>query len=153
MKGNKAVLDELNNRLSDEMTGISQYMTHANMCGNWGYDELETYIKRRAIDEMKHAELLIERILFLEGIPVLRLNHIVIGENVSEIMDVDHTTEIDAVKNYGKSVAVCFKEGDTGTRRLFEQILLDEEGHVDKIENQQAQIKQMDIENYLAEQI
>jgi bacterioferritin len=153
MKGSAAVITELNNRLSQEFTGISQYMTHSSVCENWGYKELGSYIKRRAIEEMKHAEALIERILFLEGIPEIRLNHVNIGENVQEIMDADHETELEAVKNYNKSIAVCLKEGDNGTRQLFESIVTDEEKHVDNIESQLVQIKQMKLENYLTEQI
>jgi len=153
MKGSKAVIDELNARLAGELTGITQYVTHSAMCSNWGYGELAKYIMGRAREEMGHADLLIDRILFLEGMPNIRLNHVVIGEDVKEMMEVDRDTEKEGIDGYTKSIIVCFNEKDHGTRQLFEQILNDEERHIDKIEEQLSQISQMKIENYLTEQI
>ncbi len=153
MQGNKKVIDELNARLADELTAINQYMVHAEMCDNWGYEHLHEEIQKRAIVEMKHAEKLITRILFLEGRPVVsQLNQINIGPDVEKMHKSDWKAEEVAIKGYNDSIKVATDVGDNGTREILESILTDEEGHIDWIEAQQSQIEQMGIQNYLVEQ-
>ncbi len=154
MKGNQKVLDELNFLLADELTAISQYMVHAEMCANWGYEKLASAIEKRAIEEMKHAETHIGRILFLEGRPIVStLNKITIGPDVLTILNNDHAAEEGAIKEYNKAIKLCTDEADNGTREILEDTLTDEEEHIDWIEAQQDQIKQMGIQNYLVEQL
>jgi bacterioferritin len=154
MKGNDRVLETLNQRLADELTAINQYMVHAEMCDNWGYEELDEAIQARAITEMKHAERLIARILFLEGKPVVsNLNPIHIGADVAAQHKNDWQAEHDAIQAYNEGIRLAVEVGDNGTRDLFESILVDEEDHIDWIEAQQDQIAQMGLENYLAQQI
>ncbi len=154
MKGNPKVIDALNKALADELTAINQYMVHSEMCDNWGYKVLHEKIEKRAITEMKHAERLIGRILFLEGIPIVSaLNPIHIGKTVPEQFQKDLASEIDAIKNYQEYIKVCNEVGDAGTREVFVALLQDEEGHADEIEAQLDQISQMGTENYLALQI
>ena len=154
MKGNQKVLDELNFLLADELTAISQYMVHAEMCANWGYEKLASVIEKRAIEEMKHAETHIGRILFLEGRPIVStLNKITIGPDVLTILNNDHAAEEGAIKEYNKAIKLCTDEADNGTREILEDTLTDEEEHIDWIEAQQDQIKQMGIQNYLVEQL
>jgi len=154
MKGNPKVIDALNKALADELTAINQYMVHSEMCDNWGYKVLHEKIEKRAITEMKHAERLIGRILFLEGIPIVSaLNPIHIGKTVPEQFQKDLASEIDAIKNYQEYIKVCNEVGDAGTREVFVDLLQDEEGHADEIEAQLDQISQMGTENYLALQI
>jgi bacterioferritin len=153
MQGNKKVIEELNARLADELTAINQYMVHAEMCDNWGYEHLHEEIQKRAIVEMKHAEKLITRILFLEGKPVVsQLNQINIGPDVEKMHKSDWKAEEIAIKGYNESVKVAGDLGDNGTREMLESILTEEEGHIDWIEAQQSQIEQMGIQNYLVEQ-
>lgn len=150
MKGDSKVLDSLNYLLADELTAINQYMVHAEMCDNWGYDKLAEAIEKRAIQEMKHAEILIKRILFLEGMPIVsKLNAIHIGADVAAMLEKDHAAEFDAVKRYNESIKLCREVGDNGSRELIEDILEDEEAHIDYIEEQLDQISQMGINNYL----
>lgn len=154
MKGNQKVIDELNFLLADELTAISQYMVHAEMCANWGYEKLAGAIEKRAIEEMKHAEKHIGRILFLEGRPVVStLNKITIGPDVLTILTNDHAAEDGAIKEYNKAIKLCTDEADNGTREILEDTLTDEEEHIDWIEAQLDQIKQMGIQNYLVEQL
>ena len=154
MKGNEKVIDRLNARLADELTAINQYMVHAEICENWGYKRLHEMVEKRAITEMKHAEKLIARILFLEGMPIVsELNKINIGSEVEKQFKNDWNAEYDAIKNYNDDIRFAGEAGDFGTRELLEAILKDEEGHIDEIEVQFDQIKQTGIQTYLAEQI
>jgi bacterioferritin len=154
MKGNPTIIDRLNARLADELTAINQYMVHSEMCANWGFDRLHEIIEKRAIEEMKHAERLIARILFLEGQPnVGRLNKVRIGSTVEAQHENDLAAEAEAVRMYNEDIRVAADVGDNGTRELLEDILEDEEGHLDQIEAQLDQIQQVGLQNYLAEQI
>ena len=153
MKGNDKVIQRLNARLSDELTAINQYMVHSEMCDNWGYDRLHKLVEKRAVEEMKHAEKLISRTLFLEGRPVVStLNKISIGAGVDKQLANDLAAEKDAVKSYNEDIAFAVEIGDNGTRELLESILKDEENHADWIEAQLDQIQQMGLQNYLATQ-
>jgi len=153
MKGNPTIIDTLNALLADELTAVNQYMVQSEMCANWGYEHLHKAIEKRAIAEMKHAEKLIGRIIFLEGAPtVSRLNEINIGADVQSMHKNDHFSEIDAVKDYNQAILQCMQAGDNGSRELLKEILDDEEDHVDWLETQLDQIRQMGIQNYLAEQ-
>ena len=154
MKGNEKIWEKLNQLLASELTAINQYMVHAEMCENWGYEELDEAIQKRAVMEMKHAERLIGRILFLEGTPIVsNLNPMHIGASVAAMHKNDWQAERDAITMYNEGVQLAVDVKDNGTREMFESILADEEGHIDWIEEQQDQIGQMGIENYLAQQI
>jgi bacterioferritin len=154
MKGNKKVIAALNDLLADELTAINQYVVNSEMCHNWGYERLHKLVEKRAIDEMKHAERLIGRILFLEGLPVVtKLKQMHIGETVEAQLKNDSISEVEAIKAYNDRIKLCVEVGDNGSRELLESILKDEENHVDWLEAQVDQIKQMGIENYLVEQI
>jgi bacterioferritin len=153
MKGNEKIVERLNALLADELTGINQYIVHSEMCANWGYERLHKAIEKRAVDEMKHAEKLIARILFLEGRPIVsRLNRIEIGPDVEAQHANDRATEDTAIKAYNDGIRLAAEIGDNGTRDLLESNLVDEESHIDWIEAQLDQIKQMGIQNYLVEQ-
>ncbi len=153
MKGNPQLIDELNNRLSEELGAINQYFVHAEMCEDWGYGGLQDTIKQRSIQEMKHAEKLIERILFLEGQPIVsNLSKISIGKQVEEMHKNDSFAENDAIEQYNKTIKLALEVGDNGTKALLEQILQEEEEHLDWIEEQQDQIEQMGIQRYLSKQ-
>lgn len=154
MKGNDEVIHHLNDRLADELTAINQYMVHSEMCENWNYEQLHKAIEARAMAEMKHAERLIERILFLEGRPIVsNLNKINIGSDVPAMHQNDHAAEKGAIDGYNAAIGVAVAAGDNGTRELLTSILKDEEEHIDWIEGQTDQIEQTGVENYLAEQI
>lgn len=154
MKGSQKVIDVLNFLLADELTAVSQYMVHSEMCANWGYDELAEKIEKRAIDEMKHAEKHIGRILFLEGLPVVsNLNKMHIAPKVEGMLTSDHAAEEGAIAAYNSAIKLCTEEADNGSREMLEDILADEEAHIDWIETQLDQIEQMGIQNYLVEQI
>ena len=154
MQGNEKIIVKLNFLLADELTAISQYMVQAEMCANWGYKGLAEVIEKRAIDEMKHAEKHIGRILFLEGRPVVsELNKIHIGDDVESQHKNDWEAENGAIKGYNDAIKLAVEVGDNGTRELLESILKDEEDHIDWIEAQLDQIKQMSIQVYLSEQI
>jgi bacterioferritin len=154
MKGNDKIIAKLNDLLSDELTAINQYMVHSEMCDNWGYEKLHKAIEKRAIDEMKHAERLIGRILFLEGKPVVsQLKGIHIGGEVQGQHKSDWSAEDGAVKSYNDGIRLAVEIGDNGSRELMESILKDEENHIDWIEAQLDQITQMGIQNYLVEQM
>jgi bacterioferritin len=154
MKGNPNIIHSLNGLLADELTAIDQYMVHAGMADNWGYGKLHEYFEKRAIDEMKHAEMLIDRILFLEGIPVVsKLNQINIGAEVPGQLSNDHAAEETAIKGYNVAIKQCYDLGDGATRELLEHILQDEDRHIDGIEEKQDQISQMTLPTFLSEQI
>ena len=154
MKGNPKVLETLNNLLADELTAINQYMVHSEMCANWGYGKLHEHFEKRAITEMKHAEKLIARILYLEGIPIVSdLNKIHIGAEVPKMHENDRQAEEGAIKNYNETIRLAAEVGDNGTREMLTAILKEEEEHIDTLEAQLDQIKQMGIQNYLVEQI
>jgi bacterioferritin len=154
MKGNEKVIKKLNDLLSDELTAVNQYMVHAEMCDNWQFEKLAKAIEKRAIDEMKHAEKLIGRILFLEGKPVVsNLKKINIGDDVEAQHANDHSAEAGAIKSYNEGIKLCVEVGDNGTRELMEGILKDEEAHIDWLEAQQDQIRQMGVKIYLTEQM
>ncbi len=151
MKGNQKLIDVLNDLLADELTAVNQYMVHAEMCENWGYEKLHKAIEKQAVDEMHHAEWLIKRVIFLEGIPVVsKLNKIKIGKNVKEIIYNDQNAELDAVKAYNAGASLAREVQDQATVDLLAKILNMEEGHVDWAEVQRDQIEQMGLENYLA---
>jgi bacterioferritin len=153
MKGNPKVLAELNRALKEELTAINQYFLHAEMCENWGYHRLSEYIKKQSIGEMKHAESLMERILFLDGTPSMQPLDVKIGRTVREMIENDLALEHGAVKMYNDAVALAVKEGDNGSRELLEKLVKDEEEHVDFLEAQTHQIKELGYENYLAQQM
>ena len=154
MKGNEKIIERLNALLADELTAISQYMVHSEMCANWGYEHLHKAVEKRAIDEMKHAEKLIGRVIFLEGKPIVSdLNKINIGPEVEAQIKNDWAAEDGAVKAYNDGIRLAVEVGDNGTRELLESILKDEEDHIDWIEAQLDQINQMGIQNYLVEQV
>jgi bacterioferritin len=154
MKGNDKIIAKLNFLLADELTAISQYMVQAEMCANWGYKELAEAIEKRAIDEMKHAEKHIGRIIFLEGQPLVsELNKVHIGETVEAFHKNDWEAESVAIQAYNDAIKLAVEVGDNGTREILEGILKDEEDHIDWIEAQLDQIKQMGIQVYLSEQI
>jgi bacterioferritin len=154
MKGNELVLKTLNDMLADELTAINQYMVHSEMCADWGYNKLHQAIEKRAIDEMKHAESLIGRILYLEGIPTVSvLNKMHIGGDVLTQFKNDLAGETDAIKFYNKAMQIASDAADNGSRELIKSLLLDEEGHADWLETQLEQIDQIGLQNYLIEQI
>ncbi len=154
MKGNPKVLAALNEALHEELTAISQYFLHAEMCENWHYEKLGQFIKKQSIDEMKHAEELIERILFLDGIPKMSDPlQLTIGETVKEQLAADLKLEVSAVAQYNRAVETARTEGDNASRELFERLLKDEEKHVDWLEAQMHQIKELGYERYLSQQI
>ena len=150
MKGNEKVIKVLNDFLADELTAINQYIVHSEMCANWGYGKLHEKSEKRAIEEMKHAEALIARILFLEGIPIVSsLNKINIGGNVEAQLKNDLAAEAGAIKAYNEGIKLCLEVGDGGSRELIEDNLQDEEEHLDWLEAQLDQITQMGLQNYL----
>lgn len=153
MKGDPKVIDRLNHLLESELTAINQYMMHSEMCEDWGFDKLHHGFKTRAITEMRHAEHLMERILFLEGQPIVsNLSKMSIGKSVEEQIDNDHELEVQTVKDYNDAIVLCAECRDYGTRSLLLEILADEESHVDELEDQQDQIEQMGIQIFLSTQ-
>lgn len=154
MKGDAKLIDTLNELLAEELTAINQYMLHAEILENWGYTKLYATVRQFGIVEMKHAEMLMGRILFLEGLPnVSKLNPMRIGKTVEEMVLSDYDAEVGAVKAYNAAIALAVSVGDNGTRDLLTQILKDEEGHIDWAEEQRDQIQQMGLQNYLANQV
>ncbi len=154
MKGEPKIIDQLNLRLSEELAAISQYMVHSEMCDNWGYSKLHGLVEKRAVDEMKHAEKLIGRILFLEGMPVVsNLAKIFIGADVPKQIQNDHDGEATAIKNYNDTIRLASELGDNGTKEMLDSILQDEESHIDAIEAQQDQIQQVGVQNFLQAQL
>jgi bacterioferritin len=154
MKGDPRVHEVLNALLAHELTVVNQYMVHAEICDNWGYDKLAKSIEKRAKEEMKHAEKLIARIIFLEGTPVVsKLNEIHIGSDVPKMFGSDHSAEADAIKNYNSAILVCGEAKDFATREILEHILNEEDVHIDGIEAVQDEIGQMGIQVFLSTQI
>ncbi len=152
MKGNPEILKVLNELLSDELTAIHQYIVEAEMCANWGYTKLHEAFEKIAIDEMKHAEWLIERILFFEGHPTIKLGDLHIGKTVPEMVQGVANAEAGAVKAYNEGIALAHQVADQGTVDLLIKILNMEEGHIDWAEAQLEQIEQMGLPNYLSMQ-
>ena len=153
MKGDAKVIAILNDVLKAELTAINQYFLHAEMCENWGYHKLSDFIKKQSIGEMKHAEVLIERILFLDGSPSMMPLELKVGGTVRGMIESDLALEVSAVKQYNNAVAVATKEGDNGSRDLLVQLLKDEEEHVDFLEAQMHLIKEVGYERYLTMQM
>jgi bacterioferritin len=153
MKGSPEVLEQLNQALREELTAINQYFLHAEMCENWGYDRLSDYIKKQSIGEMKHAESLMERILFLEGIPNMKPLELTVGKTVKDMIQSDLDLELAAVKMYNEAIRVAVEHKDNGSRDLFQILLDDEEDHVDWLEAQTHQIKELGYERYLTMQM
>ena len=153
MQGNDKVIAKLNEALREELTAINQYFVHAEMCHSWGYHRLGNYIKKQSIGEMKHAEELLERILFLEGNPAMAPLALKIGQDVRGQIQNDLALEVKAVSMYNESVAVSRDNNDNASRELFERLLRDEEQHVDFLEAQLHQISELGYERYLSQQI
>jgi len=154
MHGNEKVIQQLNAALSSELTAIVEYMTQSEMCQNWGYTRLGDLTKARAIEEMKHAEGLIERIIFLDGIPSVDVGlKPQLGSKVQEQLEIDLKDEQDAVRQYNEAAKVCVEARDEGTKALFERMIRDEERHADFLESQLHAIKEMGVANYLAQQV
>jgi bacterioferritin len=153
MKGDPRVIAVLNSLLARELTVVSQYIVHAEECDNWGYGKLHDTIQKRAITEMKHAESLIGRIIFLEGLPVVsELEKMHIGADIPKMFASDNETELDAVKRYNEAILLCGEVKDFATRELLEHILDEEDDHVDSIEAVLSQINQMGLPMFLTNQ-
>ncbi|OLC17911.1 MAG: bacterioferritin [Deltaproteobacteria bacterium 13_1_20CM_2_69_21] len=154
MKGDKQVITLLNDVLTAELTAVNQYFLHARLCHHWGYGRLYERVRKESIEEMKHADELIERILYLEGMPNLqRYGKVNVGQTVPEQFQLDLQLEYDAVKRLNEGIEACRTAGDNGTRTLLERILHEEEAHVDWLETQQETIKQIGAGTYLSEQL
>ncbi len=154
MQGQPQIVELLNSVLRKELTGVNQYIVHTKMCENWGYQVLAKVNRDEAMDEMKHAEKIIDRILFLDGTPnMASYDRIMIGTNVKQQLESDLALEMAALQVLGPGVKLCLELGDTGSRELLEHIIVDEEHHVDWIEAQLHKIDELGYENYLAEQI
>jgi bacterioferritin len=153
VKGDPKVIAVLNEVLKAELTAINQYFLHAEMCENWGYERLSEYIKKQSIGEMKHAEALIERILFLDGTPSMQPLDLTVGKNVEEMIQSDLDLELSAVKAYNAAIQIAVAEKDNGSRDLLVVLLKDEEDHVDWLEAQVHQIKELGYERYLTMQM
>lgn len=154
MHGNENVIQQLNAALSSELTAIVEYMTQSEMCQNWGYTRLADLTKARAIEEMKHAEGLIERVIFLDGIPSVDVGlKPQLGSKVQEQLEIDLKDEQDAVRQYNEAAKVCVEARDEGSKALFERMIQDEERHADFLESQLHAIKEMGVANYLAQQM
>jgi bacterioferritin len=154
VKGNPKVIDVLSQVLKAELTAINQYFLHAEMCENWGYSRMAKLVKKESIEEMMHAEILMERILYLDGTPNMsdyfKIN---IGQTLKEQLQNDLNLEYEAVKRLNNGIQTCVDLKDNGSRELLEKILTDEEHHIDWLEGQLHAIKEMGIENYLAQQL
>ncbi len=154
MRGDADIIELLNDVLTAELTAINQYFIHAKMCDNWGYHRLAEHGRHESIDEMKHAETLIERILYFEGVPNMqRLFPVRVGETVPEQFDLDVQLEYAAVERLNRGIAVAVEHGDNGTRELLADILVSEEEHIDWLETQQEAIRQIGVEQYLSQQL
>ena len=154
MYGNERVIEELNSALSSELTAIVQYMTQSEMCQNWGYKRLGESTKVRAIEEMRHAEGLIERIIFLDSIPTVEVGlKPQLGSKVQQQIEINLKDEQDAVRQYNEAVKICVEARDEGSKALFDRMIQDEERHADFLEAQLHSIKEMGIANYLAQQL
>lgn len=153
MKGNSKLIAALNEILASELTGVNQYFIHSKMCSNWGFQRLAENHRKASLDEMKHAEELIERILHLEGAPVLRLGKVKVGEKVVEQLKLDRDLEAEAVGRFNQTIALAVEVEDNGTREELEQMLTSEEDHLHWLESQLELVKQIGEANYLAQQI
>jgi len=154
MKGNDKLIGTLNALLADELTAINQYMVHSEMCDNWGYEKLHKYFEKRSVEEMKHAEKLIARVLFLEGRPVVsQLNKISIGAEVPKMLENDHAAEAGAIKAYNEGIKLAGEVNDFASREILEEILQDEDRHIDDIEALQDQIGHMTLPIFLTTQV
>src|ERR1700735_5290246 len=154
MQGSPKVVAALNEALKEELTAINQYFLHGEMCENWHYSKLADHIKKESIDEMRHAEALIERILFLDGLPIMtEAMQLTIGSNVQAQLESDLKLEINAVAMYNRFVQLARDEADNASREMFERLLRDEEAHVDWLEAQIHQIRELGYERYLSQQI
>ena len=154
MQGNPAIIELLNDVLTAELTAINQYFVHAKMCQNWGFGRIAEVDRDESIDEMKHADIVIERILYFEGVPNMqRLFPVRVGETVPEQFQVDLELEYEAVERLNRGIALTVERADNGTRELLAGILVSEEEHIDWIETQQETIRQIGLERYLAEQL
>ncbi|HTZ39632.1 MAG TPA: bacterioferritin [Syntrophales bacterium] len=154
MEGEKTLIQALNGLLADELTAINQYMVHSEMAHNWGYEKLHQHFEKRAIDEMKHAETLIGRILFLEGLPtVSKYNKMMIGADVPKMLAGDRGLEMGAIKSYNNAIILAGDVKDYATREILEKILKDEDRHIDQIEELQDQIQQMSLQIFLSTQV
>ncbi len=152
MKGNPKVIEQLNHALREELTAINQYFVHAEMCDNWGYDRLAKFIIKQSIDEMKHAESLMERIFFLDGTPSMEPLALTIGKNVKGMIEADLKLELGAIVLYNEAARIAAAEKDNGSRDLFIKLLKDEEEHADWLETQLHQIAELGYERYLTTQ-
>jgi len=154
MKGNADLIAALNSLLADELSAVNQYMVHSEMSANWGYDKLHHHFEKRAIDEMKHAEKLIGRILFLEGLPIVsKLKDIHIGSDVNKQLTYDHKAEEGAIVAYNDAIKLAGEVKDFATREILEEILNDEDRHIDDIETLQDQVQQMTLPVFLSTQL
>jgi len=154
MKADKQIIALLNDVLTAELTAVNQYFLHARLCHHWGYERLYEKVRKESIEEMKHAGELIDRILYLEGLPNLqRYGKIDVGQTVPEQLQLDLAVEYEAVKRLNDAIETCRAGGDNGTRDMLERMLHEEEAHVDWLETQQETIKQIGIERYLSEQL
>ena len=154
MQGDAAVIELLNEVLTAELTAVNQYFIHAKMCSNWGYKRLADHVRDESIDEMKHAEILIDRILYLDGVPNLqRLGSVRVGQTVPEQLALDLDVEKEAVARLNPGIAACVAAGDNGTRELLEGILVSEEEHADWLETQLFLVESLGVENYLSQQL
>jgi len=154
MRGDPEIIDVLNEILTGELTAINQYFVHAKMCHNWGYSKLADHIRDESIDEMKHAETLVERVLYFDGIPNLqRLGPLRVGETVEEQFESDLQLEYAALERLNRAIELCVAKSDNGTREMLADILTSEEEHIDWLETQQETIRQIGLENYLAQQL
>ena len=154
MKGDPEVIDVLSDVLAAELTAINQYFLHAKLCDNWGYKKLAKQKRDESIEEMKDADAIMERILFLDGVPnMMRMNPVMVGENPVEQHELDLKLELGAVERLNKGIAVCTAKGDNGTRELLERLLKGEEQADDWLESQLHLVKEVGRERYLAEQI
>jgi bacterioferritin len=154
MQGNPRVIETLNDVLTAELTAINQYFIHAKMCKNWGYQRLAEHIEHESIDEMKHADSIIEGILFLEGVPNMqRLSAVRVGETVREQFELDLQVEYEAVTRFNAAVADAVDVGDNATRHMLEEMLVSEEDHADWLETQLEAMRQVGEQNYLAQQL
>jgi bacterioferritin len=154
MRGDAEIIDLLNDVLTAELTAINQYFIHAKMCDNWGYERLASHGRDESIEEMKHAERLIERILYFEGVPNMqRLFPVRVGETVPEQFELDLALEYTAVERLNRGIALVVERGDNGTRELLAEILVSEEDHIDWLETQQESIRQVGLEQYLSQQL
>jgi bacterioferritin len=153
MRGNDQVIAQLNEALREELSAISQYFLHSEMCHNWGYHRLGDYIRKQSIDEMKHAEKLMERILFLDAMPKMEYLPLTIGANVRQQLESDRKLEEKAIAMYNNAIKIAREQGDDHSRELFSILLKDEEEHIDWLESQLHQIQEMGYERYLSLQV